>query len=132
MKTRRVHSKLKLEAVRIARPPAWGSGLDRSRVARAVLRCERVRDEDVVTELYAESPLRLLYLRPSRCVYQSSYGGGLVDGDALQLDVTVGAGASLTLKTQASTKAYRGATRQGWHVRVAPGARFVSWPDPLV
>ncbi len=96
------------------------------------LKCERVRDESVVTSLYAETPLRLLYLRPQATVYQSSLGGGLVDGDAIGLEVSVGAGARFTLKTQASTKAFRGSTRQSLEVRLEAESHFVSWPDPLV
>ena len=39
--------------------------------------------------------------------YTSSFGGGLVDGDRLVLDIDVGAGAAGFVSSQASTKVYR-------------------------
>ncbi len=67
----------------------------------------------------AASPLRLLTPRNlghAAWVYTSSYGGGLVDGDAIVLDVEVGAGASAFVSTQASTKV---ADRRGGRQRAA-------------
>ncbi len=39
-------------------------------------------------------------------IYLATYGGGLVDGDALSVDVSVGAGAAAFVSTQASTKVF--------------------------
>jgi urease accessory protein len=58
-----------------------------------------------------------------------SLGGGLVNGDAIALDVHVGAGASLVLTTQASTKVFRGASRQALSAQVE--GVLVSVPDPV-
>jgi urease accessory protein len=90
-----------------------------------------------VTRAYATSPLRLL--TPTNhggaaWVYTSSYGGGLVDGDALSMDVAVGEGAAALLSTQASTKVYRSArgTESRLQAHVACGGVLVLIPDPVV
>ena len=89
------------------------------------------------TRVYATSPLRML--TPvnhghAAWVYMSSYGGGLVDGDRVSLDVTVERGATAFLSTQASTKVYR--SRDGTASRlealVADDALLVFAPDPVV
>ncbi len=81
----------------------------------------------------AESPMRLLLPKAAGAtaawVCVTSLGGGLVRGDALALDVEVKPGATLLLTTQASTKAFRGATRQTWKARV--DGTLVAWPDPV-
>jgi urease accessory protein len=85
----------------------------------------------------AASPLRLL--APANAgsaawIYTSSFGGGLVDGDDLRLDVEVAAGAAALLATQASTKAYRSpaGARSAIHARVGRDATLVVLSDPLV
>ena len=89
------------------------------------------------TRVYATSPLRML--TPvnhghAAWVYMSSYGGGLVDGDRVSLDVTVERGATAFLSTQASTKVYR--SREGTASRlealVDDDALLVFAPDPVV
>jgi urease accessory protein len=91
----------------------------------------------VVNRAYATSPLRLL--TPANhgraaWVYTSSYGGGLVDGDRLALDIEIGAGAAAYVSTQASTKVYR--SRRGAatdvQARVGTGALLALVPDPVV
>jgi urease accessory protein len=91
----------------------------------------------VVTRAFARSPLRLL--TPGNhgraaWIYTSSFGGGLVDGDRIELDIDVHSGASVYLSTQASTKVYRSArgTATAVRARVAPGAAMVVMPDPVV
>jgi urease accessory protein len=69
--------------------------------------------------------------------FLASLGGGLVDGDRLDVDVDVGAGAAGLLGTQASTKVYRsrasgeGCT-QRLRARVAEGGMLAVVPDPVV
>jgi urease accessory protein len=67
-------------------------------------------------------------------VYMSSYGGGLVDGDRVSLDVSVGRGATAYLSTQASTKVYRSqhGTASRLDALVADDALLVFAPDPVV
>jgi urease accessory protein len=80
-------------------------------------------------------PLRLLCPRRpggAAWIVAGNLGGGLVDGDDLALEVQVGRGATCVVTTQASTKAYRGRTRQRTTVRVDEAAAAIVAPDPVV
>jgi urease accessory protein len=111
-----------------------------STAGRGHLRVAPGDRRSVVTRAFATSPLRLLTPRNhghAAWVFTSTYGGGLVDGDALRLDVDVEASATALLATQAATKVYRsGAARRGaafdLHATIAPGALLVISPDPVV
>ncbi|KAL2160627.1 hypothetical protein VTH06DRAFT_1315 [Thermothelomyces fergusii] len=85
-------------------------------------------------------PLKLVTPRhppePSALVYLLSYGGGLVGGDKVSLDIEVGAGARLSLATQGHTKIFKSAspdvvTRQTLRVGIAAGAAVCLLPDPV-
>ena len=91
----------------------------------------------VVVGRHAASPLRLLCPRnagTAAWTYTSSFGGGLVDGDDVRLDVTVGACAQALVATQASTKAYPAehGARQTLAAGVAAAGLLVVLSDPLV
>jgi len=108
-----------------------------ARAGQGRLRVERSGSRSVVTRAYATSPLRLL--TPSNhgsasWIYTSSYGGGFVDGDCLDVEVEIGRGAAAYLSTQAATKVYRSpsGTRATLHARVDEDALFVLAPDPVV
>jgi urease accessory protein len=112
------------------RPSAPGSG-----------QIEIVRSHDtgrsVVARAYATSPLRLL--TPTNhghaaWLYTSSHGGGLVDGDAVDMEIDVTSGASAFVGTQASTKAYRSAvgSQVTTRARIGAGALLILAPDPVV
>jgi urease accessory protein len=110
--------------------PCAAAGRGRLRVARSGAR-------SLVCEAYASSPLKLLTPRNhgrAAWVYTSSYGGGLVDGDEIAVEVTVGPGATAFLSTQASTKVYRSprGTRADLSADVAAGGLLVLAPDPVV
>lgn len=62
----------------------------------------------------------------------SSLGGGLVDGDDVALEVTVDAGATCVVTTQASTKVYKGTSSQRTSVRVLGDGAVLVVPDPVV
>ena len=85
----------------------------------------------------ASDPLKFLVSTPrGRCawVFTTTYGGGLVAGDRVAMDIDVAAGASLYLGTQASTKVYRsdGAlAQQTVSATVAADSLLVSLPDPV-
>lgn len=102
----------------------------------SALAVSRVAGRSAVTAARSESPLRLLVPRSpsgSAWVFQSSYGGGFVGADQIALEAEVGAGATLLLSSQASSKVYRAArSRYTLDARVGPGAALVCWPDPLV
>ena len=101
------------------------------------LRVERIGTRSLVTRAFASSPLRLLTPRNhggAAWVYTSTYGGGLVDGDSLQMEVDVGPHASALIATQAATKVYK--SPRGTTVRcdytVRAGGLLVLAPDPVV
>ena len=98
---------------------------------------ERVGTRSLVTRAFATSPLRLLTPRNhgrAAWIYTSTYGGGLVDGDALRLDLEIGADAAALLATQAATKVYRSprGTSMSMTARVGERALLVAAPDPVV
>jgi urease accessory protein len=104
---------------------------------RGTVAFERAGARTVLRAARAESPLRLLTPRNhghAAWVVTASLGGGLVDGDAVRLDVSVGPGAAGLLGTQASTKVYRcptGTCRQDLSARVGEAGVLVILPDPV-
>jgi urease accessory protein len=97
----------------------------------------RSHSRSIVSRAYATSPLRLL--TPTNhghaaWIYTASYGGGLVDGDRIALDVEIGDGAAAFVSTQASTKVYRSprGTSAELRARIAPDGLLVLAPDPVV
>ncbi len=113
------------------RSPATDAG-------RGVLAFEQSGARTVVAAARATAPLKLLTPRNhghASWVITATFGGGLVDGDAIDLDVDVAPRAAALLGTQASTKIYRSPTstcRQDLRARVAEHALFVAVPDPVV
>lgn len=104
---------------------------------RGAVSFARRGERTILHRARATSPLKLLTPRNhghAAWVVVASFGGGLVDGDALHLEVDVGDGAAGLLGTQASTKVYRcptSACRQDTRARVAEGAILVMIPDPV-
>jgi urease accessory protein len=102
-------------------------------VASAVVRAGSAGSD--VIRARGAGPLRLLCPRAAGragWIVTSSLGGGLVDGDAVALDVTIEAGATAVITTQASTKVYRGSSRQELAVRVLGDGTALVVPDPVV
>jgi len=83
--------------------------------------------------VHASSPLR--FLRPTfpgtraACVCIVTFGAGLIDGDAIDLDLVVEPGATLVVFGQSSTKVFRGASRQA--IRAGVHGTLVLLPDPV-
>jgi urease accessory protein len=106
-----------------------------------IIRVVRVGDSACLDTLYSSYPLKLLPLASSddlRCVqlYVIGHGGGLVSGDAINLQLTLENDSILVLKTQGSTKVYRGNARhdtatQEINANVCDDAFLVSVPDPV-
>lgn len=67
-------------------------------------------------------------------VFLSSFGGGLVDGDRLDLHVDAGPRTAAFIGTQASTKVYRSirGASQRLEIRAADRASVALIPDPVV
>ncbi len=84
-------------------------------VANIVI-ARRIGGRTVLSEARAASPLRLVSpsfpATTSASVCLVTFGGGLLDGDAIDLSLSVEEGATLVAFTQASTKVFRGAARQ--------------------
>jgi urease accessory protein len=107
--------------------PTAGTGL---------LRFSNVGGTSVVTRAVAASPLKLLNPRnvgTSSWVYVATYGGGLLGGDCVSIDIGVGCQARALVATQASTKVYRaeGGAAQRLHAHVGAEGLLVLLPDPV-
>lgn len=104
----------------------------------ATLQFRQVCGRTVVTRCHSPAPIKLLTPKrtgPAAWGYMSSYGGGLVAGDRLDLRVEVCDDAVGVLTTQASTKVYHQQDGQGasqhLSARVATGGMLVVAPDPV-
>ena len=102
------------------------------------LEVARVGGATVVTRARANAPLKLLAPKSrsgSAWVFTSTYGGGLVAGDAIALDVALGESTTCLLGTQASTKIYRSPAqvpcRQALNVTVGAGATCIAAPHAV-
>jgi urease accessory protein len=88
-----------------------------------------------VETAYAESPLRFLTPRnhgSAAWAYTSTLGGGLVDGDRLELEISVAPGARAFVSSQGPTRVFRsaaGATSETV-ARVGEDGALVLVPDP--
>jgi urease accessory protein len=104
-----------------------------------VIEVRQVAGRSVATRIAAQSPLRLL--QPRGCpgdaawIYTSTFGGGLVGGDQIDLSLHAQAGSSALLATQASTKVFRSLTgkpaRQTLRIDADAHSSVVLLPDPL-
>ena len=102
-----------------------------------IARIQRVDERSVVTRAFATAPLLLFHPRNhghAAWIYTATYGGGLVDGDAISLGIVVDRGAAAVLATQAATKVYRSPAGTSVQLRAAVGddAVLVVIPDPVV
>ncbi|THH18081.1 hypothetical protein EW146_g2841 [Bondarzewia mesenterica] len=91
----------------------------------------RVHGAEVIfAELSCVYPLKLLSPRIAQdgvaVAFMLTYGGGLVSGDSVALSVDVGAGTTLMLLSQGSTKVFK--TRPGYRASVRP--RYVLAEGP--
>jgi urease accessory protein len=104
-------------------------------MARGQLAFRKSGTGTAVETAYAESPLRFLTPRnhgSAAWAYTSTLGGGLVDGDRLQLEISVGPGARAFVSSQGPTRVFRssrGAVSETV-ARVETGGALVLVPDP--
>jgi urease accessory protein len=96
-----------------------------------------VTNRTAVVRRMAHSPLKLLTPRANgdrAHVVTSTYGGGLLAGDAIVVRLRAGKGTQCVLGTQASTKVYGGGddtSRQSLDADVGDGATLAVAPDPV-
>src|SRR5271168_3545665 len=86
-------------------------------------------------------PLKLISPSPtasqkSVLVFLLTYGGGLVGGDQVHLQITVQPGAKLSIVTQGHTKIFKSpsrdiTTRQKLSIAIEAGAALCLLPDPV-
>jgi urease accessory protein len=105
--------------------------------AAARLCFERVGLRTRVTSAFAASPLRILTPQNqghAGWAYTSSLGGGLVDGDRVCLEVSVGPGAAGVLSTQGNARVYRCSRGCSSQLLAEVGERglLALLPDPTV
>ncbi len=103
----------------------------------AHLRFARCGRNTILERSFATNPLKVLITRgvsPACWVYSATYGGGIVGGDEIRLNVEVGHSARGVLSTQASTKVYRSPRPASQHLTasVDDDALLVVLPDPVV
>jgi urease accessory protein len=116
------------------RPP-----LARAKKTNGRVHLSNIRNQTVLTHCYATSPLKLLSPRPagpSAWIYTSTFGGGLVAGDNINLHVTLDPHTKTFLSTQSSTKIYRSHNnlpcRQHISASLAEDSLLIYAPDPLI
>lgn len=90
----------------------------------------------IVTQAHASSPLRLLCPRNrghGAWVYTATLGGGLVNGDSIDLNISAGKGSTSLVAAQSLGKVYEGPrpSRQRTHAIVEDAAWFAFIPDPV-
>jgi urease accessory protein len=105
----------------------------------ATLEFSFINQRTTLTRHHATAPLRILTPRtghPAASVYTSSFGGGLLAGDHLQIHATLHENTTAYLASQSSTKIYRSSTthpaRQSLHATLHDNALLVLAPDPIV
>ncbi|MCU0656538.1 MAG: urease accessory protein UreD [Polyangiaceae bacterium] len=106
-------------------------------LSRAVARVSVERSRSgvsVAREVYAETPIRLLRPRNGGhavWIFSTILGPGMMGGDALDFEVTVGAGASCYAGAIGVARAFAGASRVRQRLRVEEGGLLVWAPDPV-
>lgn len=103
-----------------------------------LLELTQVRERTEITHSQATNPLKLITPRrhgSAAWVYASTFGGGLVAGDQIHLDMRLTSNTTCVLSTQASTKVYRDPSRigcrQSLQAQIDDGALLISVPDPV-
>ncbi|KAL3520376.1 hypothetical protein ACH5RR_018525 [Cinchona calisaya] len=103
---------------------------------------ERVGGKSTATHCYSKYPLKFIIpnkVSPSQTdavwIYTITYGGGIVSGDSIKFDITVGDGCTTVLTTQASTKVYKSVgskySEQVLEARIGNDALLAVIPDPV-
>ncbi|KAJ7969406.1 urease accessory protein D [Quillaja saponaria] len=103
---------------------------------------EKVEGRSTVTRCFSKYPLKFIIPRKVGSskidvvwVYSLTYGGGIVSGDCISCNFTIGDGCTAVLTTQASTKVYKSSgskcSEQILEARVESNALLAIIPDPV-
>ncbi|TYH37622.1 hypothetical protein ES332_D12G053000v1 [Gossypium tomentosum] len=103
---------------------------------------EKVRGKSTVIRSFSKYPLKFITPRKvgssitdAVWIYSLTYGGGIVSGDSISVEFTIGDGCTAVLTTQSSTKVYKTlgskCSEQVLEARIGSGALFVVIPDPV-
>lgn len=105
---------------------------------RGLLELSVVAGRSTATRVLATSPLKFLIprRRGAACwVYACTFGGGLVAGDQIDVQVRLGKSVACVMSTQSSTKVYKNPAglpcRQVLRATVADEASLILVPDPV-
>ncbi|KAL0407587.1 UNVERIFIED_CONTAM: Urease accessory protein D [Sesamum latifolium] len=103
---------------------------------------ERVEGRSTLTRCFSKYPFK--FIVPNKAgsskadavwIYTITYGGGILSGDSMACDVTVGDGATAVLTTQSSTKVYKSegskCSQQKMEASIGKDALLVVIPDPV-
>ncbi|KAK4420979.1 Urease accessory protein D [Sesamum alatum] len=109
---------------------------------RGKLVVEKVGGRSTLTRCFSKYPFK--FIVPNKAgssqadavwIYTITYGGGIVSGDSMACDVTVGDGATAVLTTQSSTKVYKSVgsncSQQKMEASIGKDALLVVIPDPV-
>lgn len=109
-----------------------------SQLGHGVLEVSWVNGRSAITRAQAANPLNLLTPRrreTAAWVYTSTFGGGLVAGDEIDLEVKIGPRATCVINTQSFTKVYKNPEKlpcsQRLRATVSEHALLVLAPDPI-
>ncbi|GAB4840737.1 hypothetical protein Ancab_021500 [Ancistrocladus abbreviatus] len=103
---------------------------------------EKIAGKSTVTRCFSKYPLKFIIPKkvgPASTdavwIYTLTYGGGIVSGDSISCNFTIGDDCTAVLTTQASTKVYKSVemkcSEQMLEARVGSNALFVVTPDPV-
>ncbi|KAL3834606.1 hypothetical protein ACJIZ3_009342 [Penstemon smallii] len=109
---------------------------------RGKLVVERVGGKSTLTRCFSKYPFKFIVPKkvgPSQTdavwIYTITYGGGIVSGDSIACDITVGHGCTAVLTTQSSTKVYKSVgskcSEQTLEASIGKDGLLVVIPDPV-
>jgi urease accessory protein len=108
--------------------------------ASGTIHCKKQGNNAVLTKITSTYPLRLMesksYQKNHCVVYLLSYGGGLVSGDVIELQICLEEHCNLSILSPASQKAFKNTgnkySGQIINASIATGALLAILPEPVV
>ncbi|CAN7103959.1 unnamed protein product [Brassica rapa subsp. narinosa] len=117
-------------------------GGKRPEMATGKVVVEKIRGRSTATSCFSKYPLK--FILPTKVapvgtdvvwIYSITYGGGIVSGDSISCEFTIGDGCTAVLTTQSSTKVYKAigskCSEQTLEARIGSESLLVVVPDPV-